>query len=103
MVFNSAVFPLQPGQTVFEDRFKYVELAVAFRKIACYRCDFSSFYRFAVLHLRRNPEITVAEDEEVRPDHIEIWKSIPRFAEISETVRCRRCNEVLGIYPNCIY
>ena len=103
MVFNSAFFPEQPGQLLFEDRFRHVELSVSFRKITCYRCDFSSFYRFKVIQLRRNNELLTAEDEERRPDHVEIWRNIPRFAEIPETIRCRRCNEVIGLYTNAIF
>jgi hypothetical protein len=103
MVFNSALFSQQPGQIVDEDRFRQVELGVGFRKITCYRCDFSSFYRFKVIQIRRNAEPLLGEDEDLRPDHLEIWKNIPRYAEIPETLRCRRCNEVVGVYTSCIF
>ncbi len=104
MVFDSRFFATAAGQTVvYKDRFCQIEIAVGFRKLTCYRCDFASFYRFRVMHVRRSPELLPSEEEEVRDDHIRIWKNIPRFAEIPETVRCRRCDEVLGVYTSCIF
>jgi hypothetical protein len=103
MVFNGSASPQQPGDILFEDRFRQVELGMAFRKLTCCRCDFSSFYRLKVLQVRRSPVLLCAEDEEIRPDHLEIWRTIPRFAEIPETLRCRRCREILGVYTNCIF
>jgi len=104
MVFDSRIFAQPSGQTlVYQDRFRQIELAVGFRKLICHRCDFASFYRFRVLHIRRSPELLASAEEEVRDDHFRIWKTIPRFAEIPETVRCRRCDEVLGVYTSCIF
>jgi len=104
MVFDSRIFAPPSGQTiVYQDRFRQIELAVGFRKLTCHRCDFASFYRFRVMHVRRSPELLSSEEEEVREDHLRIWKNIPRFAEIPETVRCRRCDEVLGVYTSCIF
>jgi hypothetical protein len=103
MVFNSNFFHEQPGQTLSEDRFRQVELAVGFRELVCHRCDFSSFYRYKTIQVRRRPELSADQDEETRADQREIWRQIPRFAEIPETVHCRRCNEVLGLYTSCLY
>lgn len=103
MVFNSSLFPQQPGQSISEDQFREVELAVAFRKLICHRCEFSSFYRFKTLQVRRKPQLASSQEQEAGPDQTEIWKQIPRFAEIPETIRCRRCNEVLGVYTTCIF
>jgi len=103
MVFDST-WAAASGQTVLsQDRFREVELAVSFRKLTCYRCDFTSFYRFRVLHVRRSPQLLPTAEEDVREDHIWIWKGIPRFAEIPETIRCRNCNEVLGVYTSCTF
>lgn len=33
----------------------------------------------------------------------DVWRTIPRFAEIPETVRCKRCGEVLGLCTECIF
>jgi hypothetical protein len=103
MVFRSDWFGDQPGTIVSQDRFRTVELGLAFRKITCYRCDFSTFYKYRIQQVRRHREISVLEDETLRGDHLEIWKNIPRYAEIPETLKCRRCNEVLGLYTSCIY
>jgi hypothetical protein len=103
MVFDSSFFTQQPGQILDEDRFRQVELGVGFRKITCYRCDFSSFYRFKVIQVRRSAELLPTAEEDVRPDHLEIWRNIPRFAEIPETLRCRNCNEVVGVYTSCLF
>ncbi len=45
----------------------------------------------------------MAEGEEIRPDHREIWKDIPRFVEIPETLKCKRCKEVLEREILCVY
>jgi hypothetical protein len=39
----------------------------------------------------------------LRQDEIETWNSIPRFAEIPETIKCKSCGEVLGLYTSCIF
>lgn len=103
MVFDGTLFSQKPGEILSADRFRQVELAVAFKKIVCHRCRFAGFYRYQVLQVRRNPEILSEEEEEVRPDHFEIWKTIPRFAEIPETIKCKGCREVQGVYTYCIY
>jgi len=103
MVFNSTLFASPAGQTIYEDRFRQIELSVGFRKLTCYRCDFASFYRFRVIQVRRSPQLLPSEEEDVREDHLQIWKDTPRFAEIPETVRCRHCDEVLGVYTSCIF
>lgn len=95
--------PREPGEVLYSDRFRSIEVAVTFRKIKCYQCDFEAIYKYRVQQVRRHAEIQVQDGEEVRPDHIEIWKTIPRFAEIPETVKCKRCKEVLGVYPLCVY
>lgn len=103
MVLHRALFRQQAGQVVFQDRFCTVELAVAFKKITCYRCGLDSVYKYTVQQVRRNPELVAGEGEEIRDDHVKIWKTVPRFAEIPETIKCKRCREVLGLYTNCIY
>ena len=102
-MFNSRDLAERPGDVISEDRFRNVELAVSFRQLTCYRCGFAAVYKFRVQHLRRNTEIVTGEEEHVRTDHEAIWQAIPRFAEIPETVKCKRCREVLGIYTSCIY
>jgi hypothetical protein len=86
-----------------EDRYCQVELAVSFKRIRCYRCDLISIYKYRVKAIRRTPQIEPLEGEELRADHEELWKTIPRYAEIPETVKCKRCGEVLGIDTDCIY
>lgn len=93
----------EPGTALFEDRFRRVETAVAFRRITCYRCDLTAIYKYKVRQVRRKPEIELHTGDEIRPDHRWIWQSIPRFAEIPETVKCKRCREVLGIHTQCIF
>ena len=94
---------LKPSEVLFTDRFRQVELAIAFKKILCYNCQFSGIYKFRVQQIRRRPEIQLETGEEIRPDHVEIWETIPRFAEIPETVKCKRCREVLTPEVTCIY
>lgn len=103
MVFRAGFFHQKPGEILWQDRFRQVELGVDFRKITCYRCDFAAFYKYRTQQLRRNPVLLAAEDEAIRPDHEAIWKAIPRYAEIPETVRCKRCREVLGLYTSCVF
>lgn len=103
MFSSHALFREQPGEVIFKDRFRSVELATGFKRLTCYHCELSALYKFHVQQLRRHPQIEVEEGEEVRPDHQEIWERIPRFAEIPETIRCKRCREVLGLYTFCIF
>lgn len=98
------VHPLQkPEQIVFEDRFRQVELAITFKKITCYHCGFQTIYKYRVQQVRRNPEIGLDEGEEIRADHRQIWRTVPRFAQIPETLKCRRCKEVLTLEVLCVY
>jgi hypothetical protein len=76
---------------------------VAFKRITCYNCDLTAIYKFRVQQVRRREEIMATEEEIVRDDHVQAWKTVPRFAEIPETIKCKRCNEVLGVYPFCIF
>ena len=102
-MFNSRAIRARPGTVLSQDRFRRVELAVSFKRIRCYRCDLITIYKYRVKEIRRNPTLQVPEDEELRTDHQELWETIPRFAEIPETVKCKRCGEVLGIDTTCIY
>lgn len=103
MVFDSNQNVYRPGQTIYADRFLEVEVGVVFKKIVCSRCDFSGFYKYQVRQVRRRGEILVTDEEEIRPDHREIWSTIPRFVEIPQTLKCKRCYEVLGSYVVCIF
>jgi formylmethanofuran dehydrogenase subunit E len=103
MVFNPDEFQKVAGEKVSEDRFREVELAIAFKQLTCARCDHSAVYKYQVQQIRRRNEILQTEDEEIRWDHRFIWESIPRYAEVAETIRCRQCDEVLGLDTACIY
>ena len=103
MVLHRALFRQRAGQVVSQDRFRTVELAIAFKKITCYRCGLVSVYKYTVQQVRRKPELLPVEGEEIRSDHLEMWKAVPRFAEIPETIKCKRCKEVVGLYTFCIY
>ena len=103
IVFDRALFSHKPGQLVSEDRFRQLEMGISFRKITCRRCDFSAIYRYRVLQVRRHAQIQTGEDQEVRSDHQDLWNAIPRFAEIPETLKCKRCREVLGVYTLYLY
>ena len=103
MVFYASRNRIRPGQLLYQDRYREIEMGIAFKKIDCRHCDFSGFYKYRVQQLRRRPRILVEEDQEVRLDHEEIWETIPRFAEIPQTLKCKRCREVLGSYVLCVY
>ena len=103
MVFKRSMFSQSADETLFDDRFCQVELAIAFKRLTCYRCNFEGIYKYAVQQVRRHPEIQVGEGEEIREDHLQMWKNIPRFAEIPETVKCKRCREVLDLDVLCVY
>lgn len=103
MVFKRSMFRQRTEEILSEDRFAQVELTIAFKKLTCYHCNFEAIYKYSVQQVRRRPEIQVAEDEEIRPDHREIWKAIPRFVEIPETLKCKRCKEVLQGEILCVY
>ncbi len=103
MVFKRSMFRQPNNEILSEDRFSQVELTIAFKKLTCYHCNFEAIYKYSVQQVRRRAEIRVAEDEEIRPDHQEMWKTIPRFVEISETLKCKRCKEVLDREVLCVY
>ena len=103
MVFKRSMFRQHSNGVLSEDRFSQVELTIAFKKLTCYRCNFEAIYKYFVQQVRRHPEIRVAEGEEIRPDHQAIWKAIPRFVEIPETLKCKRCKEVLDREILCVY
>lgn len=95
--------PRKSGQVLFQDRFRQVQLSVAFRRLSCGRCSFEAIYKYQVQQVRRNEEISMGEGDEVRSDHHEMWQTIPRFAEIPETIKCKRCKEVLSVDVLLVY
>ena len=103
MVFKRSFFPQGSDQIHSEDRFSQTELTIAFRKLTCSHCNLEAIYKYSVQQIRRHSEIRVGEEEEIRPDHIEMWKTIPRFVEIPETLKCKRCREVLDREILCVY
>ena len=103
MVFDASGLRRRPGSILYQDRFHQVELGACFKKIVCGRCNFIDFYKYQVKQVRRRDELVTSQDEEVRHDHLEIWGTVPRFAEIPQTLKCQRCHEVLGMYVDCIY
>lgn len=102
-MFKAPRIPRGTQPVLSEDRYRRVELTTAFKRITCSACGFEAIYKLQVQQLRRRQEIRVEEGEEIRPDHIQIWETIPRFAEIPETVKCKRCKEVLTPDILCIY
>jgi hypothetical protein len=94
---------LRPGQNLVDDRFRSIEVVVSFRRLTCYSCNLTSVYKYRAKHLRRSVELTAEEDQELLQEEIQTWNSIPRFAEIPETVKCKKCGEVLGLYTSCIF
>lgn len=103
MSFDPEQLAGQPGDLLDEDRFRQVEVGVAFKRLTCRRCNTTSVYRYLIQQVRRRPEMLHTEDEELRPDHEAIWRSIPRYAEIPQTVKCIQCGEVIGMETTCIY
>lgn len=103
MVFKRSMFRQRPNEPLSEDRFSQVELATAFKKLTCYQCNFEAIYKYSVQQVRRHSEIRVNEEEEIRPDHQEMWTAIPRFVEIPETLKCKNCQEVLAREILCVY
>lgn len=53
--------------------------------------------------LSASQEERPAAAAEISDFDLAMWQAIPRFAEIPETVRCKRCGEVLGLCPEVIY
>ncbi len=89
-----------PDNQVIQDEYKTVEPSVNFRQITCYNCEHTAIYRFNTKQIRRNPE---APADNGNQEILNMWKSIPRFAEIPEVIKCENCGEVLGSYPEIIY
>jgi len=87
----------------FKDRFHQVEIGIKFKRIRCYQCDLEAIYKYRAKQIWRHSEIRTDQGEEIRPDHREIWQTIPRYAEIPETLRCKRCREILSLDILCIY
>ena len=102
-MFKRSIFSQRPNEIISDDRYRQVEMAIAFKRLICYHCRFEAIYKYAVQQIRRHPEIQVAEGEEVREDHRQIWKSMPRFSEIPERIRCKGCQEILEVEVMCIY
>jgi len=99
-MFDSKNSQLHLDEIPRRDDLKTVEPAVNFRQITCYNCDHTAVYRFRTTQIRRNPEAPVEnEDREL----LERWKSIPRFAEIPEVIKCENCGEILGSFPEIIF
>ncbi len=103
MVFKRSMFRQRPDEPLSEDRFSQVELATAFKKLTCYHCNFESIYKYSVKQVRCHSEIRVDEGEEIRPDHQEMWAAIPRFVESPETLKCKRCKDVLEREILCVF
>ncbi len=131
-MFNSRDPEIRAGTIRFADHLRTVEIEVVFRRLHCYKCDLTAVYKYRVKQIRRRPEPPPATptggdgtaapgpmEASQLPDSLpttppeacprvsefdlELWKTIPRFAEIPETVRCKRCGEVLGLCTECIF
>ena len=102
-MFNSRNFNVRPGSILFEDELRTVELGTAFRRVHCYNCDLTTIYKYRVQQIRRAEPPAVTSEEPLSEDQMEALKAIPRYAEIPETVKCKRCGEILGLYTDCIY
>ena len=102
-MFKRTIFSQRPNEIISDDRFRQVEMAIAFKRLLCYHCRFEAIYKYAVQQIRRHPEIQVFDNEEIREDHRQIWKTITRFAEIPERIRCKRCREILDVEVMCVY
>ena len=103
MTFSRHEFPEEPGTRLSENRFRETEIATNFKQISCRRCGLVTIYKYRVKQIRRKAEIETSEEQEIRDDHLLLWNSIPRFAEIPETIRCKQCREVLPQETFCIY
>ena len=101
MVFDSR--KLEESDDAPKSRFSETNLEVSFRQVTCYGCNHRAVYKYKVKQLRRSAEIATGEDEQIRSDHVEMWETVPRYAEIPETVRCKKCGEILGLYTECIF
>ncbi len=103
MTFSRRECPEQPGTRLSENRFRETEIATNFKLISCRKCGLVTIYKYRVKQIRRKAKIDTSEQQEVRDDHLFLWKSIPRFAEIPETIRCKQCREILPQETFCIY
>ena len=63
MVFDASRNKILPGQLLYQDRFREIEMGVAFKKIVCSHCGFPGFYKYRVQQLRRRPRV-------LRPLHL---------------------------------
>ena len=103
MTFSRDQFPQEPGCKLSEDRFREVEMATSFKMMICQSCGFKAIYKYRVKQIRRKEEIVSSREDELREDHIHIWNSIPRFAELPETLCCKRCAEILPQETFCVF
>ena len=103
MTFSRREFPEEAGTRLSENRFRETEIATNFKLINCRRCGLVTIYKYRVKQIRRKAAIETSEQQEVRDDHVFLWNSIPRFAEIPETIRCKQCREILPQETFCIY
>jgi len=99
-MFNAKNSEIHIENTISQDECRTVEHSVNFRQITCYGCEHTAVYRFNTKQIRRNPEAPENQDDQEIQDR---WKSIPRFAEIPEVIKCENCGEILGSYPEIIY
>lgn len=102
-MFDARAWAAEPGAIVAEDDLRSVELAVVFRWLQCFRCDRADLYRIVVQQIRRHEEPRRDGEREPSEQRLATWQAMPRFAEIAETVKCKHCGEVIGIYPLLIY
>jgi len=102
-MFNGRNVKTKPGTRLSANQFRTVDYDVVFRRLQCYKCDLIAVYRLRVKQIRRTPEL--ASEDQSPPSEAEqqTWLSVPRFAEIPETVCCKRCGEVLGLCTECVY
>jgi len=103
MTFSRDQFPQEPGHKLSEDRFREVEMATSFKNISCQSCGFKAIYKYRVKQIRRKEEIVSGREDEIREDHMDLWNSIPRFAELPETLRCKQCSEILPQETFCVF
>ncbi|GAB4243476.1 MAG: hypothetical protein Kow00109_19280 [Acidobacteriota bacterium] len=102
-MFDPRAWNVEPGTVVAEDDLRSVELGVVFRWLQCFRCDRADLYRILVQQVRRHDEPRSDDAQGPPEQRLETWQAMPRFAEIAETVKCKHCGEVIGVYPLLIY
>lgn len=96
-MFDSRYIDLETDGLISADENRTVELKTLFKRVRCYKCDSTHVYKFRVKELRK----ILPADAEAPADTI--MDTVPRYAQIPETVRCSDCGEVLGLYTECIY